>query len=69
MRPLFFLLLSLGLLSCDRPQEDRQGIREEQEEVTKPNDYSRGTDTKKRRQTGREEVLPEFEPSRERVSE
>lgn len=55
---LMLALLALFSVSCDRNTEDRQGYREEQEEVTAPNDYSTGEDVKERRQTGGEKRLP-----------
>ncbi len=57
----FFVLLSLLCFSfsaCERNTENRQGYRQEQEEVTAPNDYSTGKDTKERRQTGTNDRLP-----------
>lgn len=44
-KQIFLILLAVFIIGCDRPKEDRQGYREEQEEVTNPNDYTTGEDT------------------------
>lgn len=59
MKIYIFLVLSTMLfIACDRNTENVQGYREEQEEVTAPNDYTSGEDTKERRQTGTKDRLP-----------
>lgn len=55
---LFVILTLIFSVSCDRNKEDRQGFRQEMEEVTAPNDYTTGEDTKERRQTGSGKRLP-----------
>ena len=59
MKVLFIIVLTaLSFAGCDRNTENRQGYRQEQEEVTAPNDYTTGEDVKERRQTGGEKRLP-----------